>query len=198
MTAGPRPCSAREAVERALRVVGQGGEYRLGAGDYRPAGDVDLPWTSAAVGGPGSDCSGFAISWCYKIPRHRPGFNHGSWATVSDDVNPNSAIEDAEHAGELFERVLTPAIGVLLCYPTIHLPGHVEPWIGHVQIVTGLRRCLEWDAARPDYGALDVAECRGPNGRRPGVVPGTGATMARHDLQWPRPEHRVVMLRVRQ
>jgi hypothetical protein len=44
---------------------------------------------------------------------------------------------------------------------------------------------------------LDTVECCGPNGRRPGIVTGTGAEMAAHDLRWPRLEHRTAMLRVK-
>ncbi|HEX2689125.1 MAG TPA: hypothetical protein VHN14_21030 [Kofleriaceae bacterium] len=100
------------------------------------------------------------------------------------------------HAHELFERVFTPAPGVLLVYPTIRLPGHPDPWIGHVGIVVGLSRCTSWDHARPSYALLDVVQCHGPNGRRPGIVAGDGSTWDHHDALWPRPEHRTVMLRV--
>ncbi len=193
-----RPCSAAEAVQRALSVVGQGGEYEIGGGDYYPIGGIDLPWTrSRETARLVSDCSGFAISWCYQIPRHRPGFNRGLWATVSDDVNPNSAIEDADHHRELFERCDRPELGALLCYPTIHLPGHPLPWVGHVKIVTGISRCLEWDASSPDWSLLDTAECMGPPGRKPGVVAGTGTGMVEHDRKWPKVEHRTAMLCVR-
>jgi hypothetical protein len=194
---GPRPSSAELAVHRALSVLGQGGEYELGGGDYYPVGGIDLRWTRGRETGQlVSDCSGFAISWCYQIPRHRPGFNHGDWATVSDDVNPNSAIEDADHHRELFERAPAPFVGALICYWTIHLSGHELPWIGHVKIVTGVSRVVGWDPERPDWSQLDTAECCGPNGRRPGVVTGTGAGMVAHDQPWPRPEHRTAMLRV--
>jgi hypothetical protein len=192
-----RPCSAATAAQRALSVIGQGGEYELGGGDYDPVGGIDLPWTrSQATGRLVSDCSGFAISWCYQIPRHRPGFNRGDWATVSDDVNPNSAIEDAAHDRELFERAAEPFVGALICYPTIHLPEHELPWIGHVKLVTGVSRVAKWDPANPDWSLLDTAECCGPPGRRPGAVAGTGASMVEHDRQWPKPEHRTAMLRV--
>lgn len=160
------------------------GIYQLGTGDIDSAGD-----------GP-RDCFGFAACECYGIPRHRPGFNRGPWATVEDDLNCNSAIEDADHHGELFERVFTPYPGALIMYPTIHLTGHPSPWIGHVKIVVGVSRCVEWDHDRPDWSLLDTVECRGPDGRRPGIVSGSGAGMNGHDMTWPKPEHRTVMLRV--
>jgi len=192
----PRPCSATEAVLRALSIVGKGGQYILGTGDYAPTPRADLPWTERA-GQIGSDCAGFAISWCYRLPRHRPGFNVGPWSSVVDDINCNSAIEDADHAGDLFERVYTPFPGALLMYPTFHIAGVPAPFIGHVVIVTSVARCSEWDTANPDYGLLDVAECHGPNGHTPGVVASTGAGFQRHAKTWPKPEHTTRMLRVK-
>jgi len=181
----PRPLhAAAEAVRHALASVGRG-VYQLGTGDL--GSNDDDP----------RDCFGFAVNECYGIPRHRPGFNRGPWATVSDDLNCNSAIEDAGHNRDLFERALTPFPGALICYPTFRLEGHPLPWIGHVKIVTGITRCLEWDREQPDWSLLDTAECMGPPGRRPGVVAGTGRSFVEHDATWPRPEHRTVMLRVR-
>ena len=181
---GSRPLyTADQAVAHARLHVGRG-VYKLGTGDLDSHGEEPR------------DCFGFACCEAYGIRRHRPGFNRGSWATVSDDLNCNSAIEDADHAGELFERVHTPALGILLVYPTIRLAGHPDPWIGHVAIVVGAARCREWDHAHPSYALLDVVQCRGPNGRRPGIVATDGSIWDHHDALWPRPEHRTVMLRV--
>jgi hypothetical protein len=152
----------------------------LGTGDISSRGDDPR------------DCFGFAVCEVYGIKRHRVGFNTGPWATVSDDLNSNSAIEDADHHGELFERVFTPAPGVLLAYPTIRLTGHT--WIGHIAIVTSVSRCLEWDHDHPWYSLLDVVQCSGPNGRKPGIVSTDGAIWDHHDAQWPK--SRTVMLRV--
>lgn len=201
---GPRPCSASEAVSRALSVANKGGRYILGAGDYDPRAP-DSPFTphmyttSAGVNvtALGSDCCGFAISFAYKLPRHRSGFNRGPWATISDDINCNSAIEDADHAGELFERVVgAPQVGDLLAYPTVYKDGR-QYGIGHVVIVVGVSRVLEWDPALPDWSALDTAECHGPNGHEPGVVLSTGIGFVRHDALWPKPAHRTTLLRVK-
>jgi len=194
-----RPCSATEAVLRArLLLAAKTGQYVLGTGDYRPwtdeAGNVtDWPWTSRGTM-TGSDCAGFAISWCYKLRRHRPGFNKGHWATVADDLNCNSAIEDGRHNRELFEEVLTPFPGALLLYPTIYLAGR-SPFIGHVGIVSGVDRCLEWDVDAPDFTLLDVIHCCGPNGRKPAVVKSDGAIWQHHSHLWPKPEHKSVLLR---
>lgn len=188
MTAGPRPqFAAAQAVAHARALVGRG-VYQLGTGDIDSRGDDPR------------DCFGFAFCELYGVRRHRPGFNHGAWATVSDDLNCNSAIEDADHAGELFERVTKPSLGVLLAYPTIRLrgaDGQMHAFIGHVGIVTGVSRCLEWDHGHPNYALLDIAQCRGPNGRKPGIVSTDGAVWDHHDSLWPKPEHRTAMLRVK-
>jgi len=187
---GPRPCSAAEAVTRALSLVGRGGCYVLGTGDWigPPSKSqtvapillgADLPWTYRD-GKLGSDCAGFAISWCYQLKRHRPGYNRGSWATVSDDLNCNSAIEDAEHGRELFELVTGPIQpGDLLCYPTFRAGVLLRRFIGHVGIVTGVAR---WDGR---LASLDVAQCCGPNGRSPAVLATDGSVWDRHDAKWP-------------
>lgn len=182
---GQRPRSAAEAVAIARDLVGQM-TYWLGTGDCDTAN-----WGR-------SDCAGFAICRCYGLRRHRPGFNVGPWASVSDDLNCNSAIEDADHARELFEHVTSgpPQLGDLLCYPTFHLPGHPKPWIGHVAIVVGLERLLEWDWARPTWSYLDVVQCAGPNGRTPGVIATTASHWDDHDRTWPKPEHRSSLIRV--
>lgn len=180
--------TASEAIYRAQLVAhNRNGVYYLGAGNYLGHPD-DPPWTPSPYG-PASDCSGFAISYCYGIVRHRPGFNTGPWATVSDDVNPNSAIEDAQHKEELFQNVVSTEPGDLLCYPTIHLDGHV--FIGHVGIV------LEVPLGAKSYTDLLVAQCHGPNGRGPAVTIGSGAVWDHHDATWPKQEHRTCVVRVK-
>jgi len=184
VTPAPRPCSPIAAVTVARSLVGTG-VYELGTGDS------DTP-----IGG-ASDCAGFAICRCYGLPRHRPGYNVGPWASVTDDINVNSAIEDADHARELFVRVTSgpPQLGDLLCYPTFRIAAAARPFIGHVAIVTGLERLLEWDWTRPTWGMLDVAQCCGPNGRAPGIIATTASHWDDHDRLWPKPEHRSVLLR---
>lgn len=183
MTTGPRPTrTADQAVVHARLMVGHG-VYQLGTGDITSQADEPR------------DCFGFAYNECYGVKRHRPGFNHGPWATVEDDLNCNSAIEDADHAEELFERIFTPFPGALLVYPTIRLAGHPQPFIGHVGIVVGVSRCREWDHDNPQYALLDVVQCHGPNGRKPGIVATDGSVWDAHTRNWPKPEHRSVMLR---
>lgn len=179
---GPRPLYANDmAVRHALSMVGRG-VYQLGSGDIGSNNDDPR------------DCFGFAYNECYGVPRHRPGFNRGPWATVEDDLNCNSAIEDADHHGELFERVQTPAPGILLAYPTIYLHGH-PPFIGHIGIIVGVSRCLEWDHDQPRYSLLDVVQCHGPNGLKPGIVKTDGSVWDHHDSLWPKPEHRSALIR---
>lgn len=185
---GPRPhYTAAAAVAQARALVGRG-VYQLGTGDHTSKGDDPR------------DCFGFAVCELYGIKRHRPGFNTGPWATVTDDLNCNSALEDAEHDQELFELAFTPAPGILLAYPTIRLRGDdgaLHTFIGHIGIVTGVSRCLEWDRENPDYALLDVVQCSGPNGRRPGIRATDGSVWNRHDEVWPKSEHRTRMLRVK-
>lgn len=188
------PCNAAEALARAASIVNAGGQYLLGTGDYWPhkeAGNlVDLPWT-AKSGLWGSDCAGFAVCWAWKIQRHRPGFNHGAWATVADDVNSDSALEDAHHNRELFETTTVPRPGDLIIYPSIYLSG--KRFIGHVGLVAATP--AEWDPKAPQYNLLTVYQCHGPNGFKPGVVKTDGSVWAHHDSIWPKPEHRTQLVR---
>lgn len=182
------------AVTRALSMVGDPHCYVLGGGDYRPEPAPDVPWTDHA-GLVGSDCWGF-VAWCHRQARHRPGFNVGPWATVSDDVNCNSAIEDALHKQELFTIAPRPEPGDLIAYPTIHLPGHPQPFIGHVCIVTDASKLPEWDPNFPDFHNLAVAHCAGPDGRKPAVRITDGSIWNHHNSLWPKPGHRCQVLRV--
>ena len=180
-------------------MVGVMSPYKLGTGDYHPrqtpGGVIDVPWTERD-GVVGSDCAGFAISWCHQLKRHRPGFNHGAWATVSDDLNTDSCVEDARHKRELFEEITRPEPGCLLVYKSIRLPDHAPPYhlIGHVAIV--LEVPAEWDPAHPQYELLTVAQCKGPNRREPAVVKTDGSVWSHHDSVWSKPEHRSVLVRV--
>jgi hypothetical protein len=193
-------------------LVGIDMPYALGTGDYSTAvatGGPDVPWTRRAKDGlVGADCAGVAMSWASQIPRHRPGLNHGSWATVSDDLNTNSGIEDAEHEGDLYTVVHGDDVfpGDLLCYKTIQLrtpdgtdwirneDGSIKKWIGHVQMIevvpVGWKRSDGWTA-------LTVLQCCGGDGRRPAVIRSDAHAMDMHDHVWPKQEHRVHVLRVK-
>lgn len=200
----PEPAAMPDAVARALSMVGKG-EYRLGTGDYRPSKGVDEPWT-VRVGKRGSDCSGFAQAWCHRIPRHRPGYNRGG--SVVDWINTDSGADDAygvvsDRTGKIVRgathEIYVPAThaepGDLLVYRSIVKDGK-RVLIGHVGIVVDVP-----DGWRPgDWKALAIVQCRGPNGKRPGVVKTDGQTWARHDAIWgsgEKPWRRSMLLRVR-
>jgi hypothetical protein len=190
---GPRPArTAARAVAEALSLVGSG-TYKLGALDNDAKHGV-------------FDCFSFAVRHCYGLPGHRPGFNRG-WqgdgahpdgASVVDDINSNSAIEDAFHAAELFELVKdAPREGDLLAYPTIRIKNHVGAWIGHVQIAVGVSRVKNWNPARPVFGTIDVVECHGPDGTIRAIRKSTGSVVDVHNAKWPKPQHRGYLLRVK-
>lgn len=192
---GPRPRnSSDQAVKEALALVGSG-TYRLGAIDDDARQLV-------------FDCTSFCMRHCYGIAGHRKGYNKGwlvDWSTgvtpsVVDDLNSNSAIEDAIHGGEVFDIVRgPPQLGDICAYPTIRLPEHADRrWIGHAAIVVGISRAQHhWDFQLPRFGLLDIVECVGPDGRRPAIRRGTGTGFDEHTNTWPKPEHRSYLLRVK-
>lgn len=190
----PRPIrSASQAVLMAMSLERQG-MYKLGASDADAARLV-------------FDCTSFSMRHCFGIPGHRPGYNRGwgvDWcngetATCEDDINSNSAIEDAQHDRDLFEVASgPPRPGDIMAYPTIRLPGKAEPWVGHAAIVVGVDRARHnWDWARPDFSLLDMVECHGPNGTTPAIRRVPGMVFMAHNSSWPKPQHRSWLLRVR-
>lgn len=185
------PCTADEACARALAATEQGGHYMLGTGDYHPGriGIDDVPFTGAD--GKGCDCAGFAICYAWKIVRHRPGFNKGPWSTCEDDVNVNSAIEDGEHAHELFDTMpagTMPQPGDLLCYPTFYLnvDGERREFVGHVGFV---HRVPADYRTGEGWRRLEIIQCHGPNGRAPAVVITDGSIWDHHDALWAKPAY---------
>ena len=186
-----------QAVQRALALVGHR-VYELGPshGEFR-------------------DCVGFAWEDVYSMPRKIPGLNHGLLSAllaagipraqaeaydrqldVEDDVNVNALMADALSLRRYVELVTTPFPGALVVAPTIHLAGHPLPFIGHIEVVVGVKRAVEWDAGAPNYALLDTVGCCGPNGRSPGVVAHTGQYFAKHATDWPLPEMTTRLLRV--
>jgi hypothetical protein len=183
---GVIPCSQAEAVQRMLELEASGkGCYSWGAGHYDPAHPEQLGMTTAN-GLLGWDCAGAAISYAFRLTRHRVPFNRQSHATIEDDINVDSIIEDADPArggrGELGELVTTPAPGILLLTPTIKIPekNFIEP--GHVRLIIDASR---WNPSAPRWADVVYLECRGPNGRKPGVVRNTGESVDEHDRLWP-------------
>lgn len=190
---GRRPSrSAIRALLEATALVGKG-TYHLGATD-----------NNAALGI--FDCNSFAVRYCFGLPGHRPGYNRG-WsadaafpdgASVVDDINSNSLIEDAYHRQDLaFIPAGEPQTGDLLAYPTIHLPGSgAGPWIGHVAIVASCARARAWNPMEPDYSLLDIIECVGPNGNHPAIRRSNGGVFDHHSLIWSKPQHMSRLLRI--
>ena len=185
--------------------MGKVGQYLLGTGDYKPKKSgtdaIDLPWTEKEISGKtesGSDCAGFAICWAWKLQRHRPGFNVGAWASVSDDINCNSALEDGLHKQELFTTLpegekVRP--GDLLLYPTIRIKdkddGEIHTFIGHVGFIEFVPVVFSYG----DWRRLGIIQCHGPNHYKPGVVRSDGSIWAHHDTLWGKPEHRSRIVR---
>lgn len=192
---GARPkYSAADAVARCAKLIGDG-TYKLGALDEE---------ADALV----FDCTSFCIRYGYGLDGHRPGYNRGwkeDWctgatSTVVDDINSNSAVEDARcGARELFELVTgAPRLGDIIAAPTIRLDGHPDPWIGHAVIVSGIDRAeRRWDPFDPQFALLDVIECRGPNKRNPAIRATNGTWFDARGMDWPKVQHRPWLLRVR-
>lgn len=173
--------AAFDRVARALTMRDLG-QYVLGTGGWRPNGP-DVPWTAHhKTKLIGSDCSGFAISWCHKLVRHRPGFGRGDGkhpAYVEDDISVDSTIYDARHNQDLFYVVDgPPAPGDLLIMPGRYSPRGTRLAIGHVVLV--VMTPLE----RNGWSDMLAIHCRGPNGKRPGVVVTDASVCARHDAKW--------------
>jgi len=196
MSDGVIPCSPEEAVARMLSAENNGGQYLLGTGDYVSSAP-DVPWTTRN-GELGSDCAGAAICFAYRLRRHRPGFNHQPQATVADDLNVDSIVEDADprRGGrlELGELVTIPAPGILLITPTIRLPDKNFTMMGHVRLILDATR---WNPAAPKWADVVYLECRGPQHHKPGVTRNSGDGVDQHDATWEKWNHRAAMVRIR-
>lgn len=193
---GIEPCTAAEALSRMSDLAKiRDAEYILGTGDFNPKGYVRQ-----------YDCAGAAICEAYKLTRHRLGFASGTppyEATndVDDDINTNSALEDAMRKQEVFELVpdSEPVLpGDLVMWATIHLvtaDGETHTFIGHVLmakvIPAGWKRVDGWHLVR-------FLQCCGGNGRTPAVIETDGSVIDRHNAKWPKPGMRAYVVRVKQ
>ncbi len=157
--------SPTSAASRAVGMLGERWPYVLGTGNHRG------PTMTRRKDGPspiGFDCWGF-ISYCYQMPRTVLGFNKGPWATVSDAVNCDSSIEEAEHIGKTYQVVPIAHIGDLLVMPSIRDAQGKRIRIGHVWIVVGV------PAEAPPAGrfdAYDTVQCQAST--RPAIKRGPG------------------------
>lgn len=178
-----------EFIARLRTQVGKG-EYQLGAGGWdpkRPNTCFHPHWdTKNKPGVVGCDCAAFAIKFGLKLNGYRKGFGLGPGSHVTDYINSDSALYDAIHNHELFEVVAGPPIeGDLVITPSRFDASGKRVGIGHVRACVR-NRALEWDHAvlpRP-WHLVDVVECRGPNGKRPGVIERTAEGCAAHDAKW--------------
>lgn len=202
----PRPATPAEAVAR-VRALLETPEnalagYVLGGGGYQPTWHT--PWTGH---GPnfGGDCR-VPFLWGYMLPAERPGYNRQPWATVADDINYNSLLEDAEHEQDLVVPALgTPLEGDIVAYPTLHITTHEDgvatehTFIGHGALVVGVSRVKGWDPAAPVFAMLDIIQVCGGPGRKPAAIASSAAhfDVARPVAKWPKPEHRPRLLRVK-
>jgi hypothetical protein len=154
-----------EAVTAALSLLGKGYPYLLGTGNN--LGPTRLRKRDGTYTVPGFDCWGFADSWAYGRPRHQPGFNKGAWATVSDDRNCDSAIEDSEHKRQGYEPIEVPELGCLLVMPSIRdRLGH-RMRIGHVWLVVAVPD--KWDGK---LDSIETVQC--PASTHPAIKRGPG------------------------
>jgi hypothetical protein len=160
--------SPAEAVSRVLALVGRRDPYVLGGGNH--LGPTRVRRKDGTLTSAGWDCWAVAGSYAYEQPRHDPGFNKGPWATVSDDRNTDSAVEDAEHKREGYTVADRPELGDLLCYPSIRDKDRKRIRIGHVWIVVGVP--AEWDSKAPQYHLLDTVQCQAST--RPAIKRGPG------------------------
>jgi hypothetical protein len=196
------PCGEAEAVQRMLELeASRRGQYAWGTGNYDPK-HPELFGMTTNHDLQGWDCAGAAVCHSFRLFRHRPGFNRQPHATIEDDINVDSILEDAdpERGGrcELGELVTIPAPGILLLTPSIHLEANEhhgkfdEP--GHVRLIIDATR---WNPAAPRWADVIYLECHGPNKHTPGVTRSTGESVDRWDAKWPKPMHRAAMVRVR-
>ena len=115
---------AAEVVRRALSVEGTG-RYGLGCGGRDPSAPSPLDKNGR------SDCSGFALAWCYGWDRYAPGLIDADWHSTAgvfaDATGPQRVwralpIDDARP-------------GHALVYPTRRVAGVKR--IGHCGVVVG-------------------------------------------------------------
>jgi hypothetical protein len=190
---GLAPCSAEEALARmeALKLL-KDAEYQLGTGDY-----------NRNVFALKYDCAGAAICEAYKLTRHRKGFATGTpkyhISDVDDDINTNSALEDAWGKQELFvivepgEPVLP---GDLVMWATIRMEGSPRPKIGHVLMVKSLPEGFVH--GKTTWGLVTMLQCCGPNGRKPAIIETDGRSIDRHNAVYTAPGQGAYVVRVKQ
>lgn len=164
--------SPAEAIARIHALLGRGSPYILGAGNH--LGPTSVRKKDGTTTPLGFDCWGMADSYAHGIPRHEPGFNKGSWATVTDDRNCDSAIEEAEHIGKAYEVIDTPEIGCHIVMPSIRGADGKRIRMGHVWKAVIVPEA--WDPTKPQYDLITTIQCQASS--FPAIKMGPGP---RHD-----------------
>jgi hypothetical protein len=132
------------------------------------------------------DCSGLTC-WMHRLDRRQllaaaRGDRPAVWVDLDGDgeldpavvawLGTGGIITDALGRRRWYEPIDRPELGALLVYAADKAAG--RGW-GHVGMVTG-GLPAEWDPrSLALWRALQVTDCHGPNGRRPGVTLVSGA-----------------------
>jgi hypothetical protein len=145
----------RAAHARSIKSIA----YGLGRGGRKP--DAESPADKDGR----CDCSGLTC-WIDRLDRLQVVDGEEVWLSTS------GIIADAQGKRRWYVEVDRPELGDLLVYASDKKAG--RPY-GHVGMVTG-GLPAEWDPKVPAcWKALEVTDCHGPNGRRPGVSLVTGS-----------------------
>ncbi len=163
----------RAAVARLITSIA----YGLGKGGRDP--DAKSPADKDGR----LDCSGLTC-WLHRLDRLQMVDGEEVW------LGTGGIIADAQGHRRWYEPIERPELGALLVYASDKQRG--RPY-GHVGMVTGGLPC-EWDPKNPAcWKALQVTDCHGPNGRRPGVTTVSGAGWGKH---WGQRRGTVIVRRV--
>ncbi len=149
--------SSNKAVIRAHSLVGQG-RYTVGAGGRDASA---LTPDSVVRGRRGCDYAGF-LAWCLGYDRHQRGFT-----PVSDWVNADSMICEAEIFGTWFRPLVTPEIGAVIAYCSIELErdGRRDR-VGHAALVVEVPD--RWTTSEAAWAAMRIIHCSPSIQRRRG------------------------------
>jgi hypothetical protein len=151
---------ARRAHAESLRDIA----YGLGCGGRDP--DAASPADRDGR----LDCSGYTC-WLHRLDRLQVVDGDEVW------LGTGGIIADATGKRLWYTQIDRPEVGALLVYASDGKAG--RPY-GHVgMIVGGLP--AEWDPKDAAlWKALQVTDCHGPRGRKPGVMTVSGAGWGRH------------------
>lgn len=151
------PPAAHRAVIRARALVGQG-RYIVGAGGRDPSARTP---DGIVRGRRGCDDAGF-LAWCLGYDRHQRGFT-----PVSDWVNADSMIWEAETLGGWFRPLVAPEIGAVIAYCSIDLErdGRRDR-VGRAALVVEVPDL--WTTSEMAWAALRIIHCSPSIQRRRG------------------------------